>query len=85
MPKVWNAWGIIKIMGVGIVRDGLIGRGLTSQHLPLPDFFDQLIGTARLHRHPALIDGTGISIKGDYITFPEGYAPDCTAVPERID
>ena len=63
----------------------IIGQGLTSWYIPLPDFFDQQIGAARLHRHPALIDGTGISVKGDDITFPEGYAPDSTAVPEKID
>ena len=63
----------------------ITGQELTSQHVPLPDFFEQLIGTSRLHRHPAPINGTGISIEGDGITFPEGYAPDSTAVPEKID
>jgi hypothetical protein len=63
----------------------IIGQGLTSQQLPLPDFFDQLIGTARLDRHPALKNGTGISIKGDDIPFPERYLSDITAVPEKID
>jgi hypothetical protein len=63
----------------------ITGQELTGQHLPLPDFFNQLIGTARPDRHPSLIDGTGISIKGYDITFAEGYAPDSTAVPEKID